>query len=110
MVTLRQFNDQHERESWTGLSAAYRAGSKSRALGGQLKYGRADFQEAWWRGWNDMDEYLKSGGVIVDSISTIGEAVVQERQRCLATVKELCGDSGGIDEAVRRIESGMQTT
>lgn len=51
-----------------GISTAYRAGAKARAAGkhrSECRYGRADLAEAWHRGYDGMDRFLSSGGVLL---------------------------------------------
>ena len=63
--TLREFMDRTDRETWTGLSTAFRAGVKSRLYPDRpLRYGRQDFQAAWFRGVNAIEEHLAAGNVV----------------------------------------------
>ena len=53
---------------WKGISTAYRAGAKARAAGKPITechYGRADLSEAWISGFNGMDGFLSTGGILV---------------------------------------------
>jgi hypothetical protein len=64
-MTLREFNDAHEHERWSGTSSAFRNGAKLRLTGGESNYlFRKDFQDAWRRGWKAMDEFLAAGGEV----------------------------------------------
>ena len=57
--TLKQFFDRVERETWRGLSTAFRSGARAALIGGECRYGfRRDFEEAWRRGFEAMRENL----------------------------------------------------
>ena len=63
--TLREFCDRVDRETWMGLSTAFRSGAKAAIIGGECRYGfRKDFEGAWHRGFNAMRENLASGNEV----------------------------------------------
>jgi len=64
--TLKEFCDRTECETWNGLSTAFRNGAKCRLMEiDKCNYVfREDFEAAWLRGYNAMDEWLKSGGQV----------------------------------------------
>lgn len=67
--SIRAWCDETEPPSqWKGASTAYRAGAKARASGKDpedCRYGREDLALAWLIGFDRMDEFLSSGGILV---------------------------------------------
>jgi hypothetical protein len=53
--------------TWKGISTAYRAGARARAAGRprtDCRYGREDLARAWFGGFDGMDRFILSGGIL----------------------------------------------
>jgi ribosome modulation factor len=67
--SVKDWCDQTEPPThWKGFSTAYRAGAKASAAGkdrSECQYGRRDLREAWLAGFDGMDGFLQSGGILL---------------------------------------------
>lgn len=64
-ITYRKFCEEHDKETWNGLSCAFRNGVKCAVQGGECNYlFRDDFAQAWLRGNELATKFIEEGNVI----------------------------------------------
>lgn len=89
-MTLTDFCNIHERESWKGLSTAFRNGVKCAVTGDECNYcTREDFGAAWMRGNSIAEKFINDGGTIVTGVKEMMLKIKQQKRRIEELEQEL---------------------